>query len=126
MEGQIDLESGLYTAARQTSLKSSSISYEVKKNGEWTAVEDQGLLSIPELARSGTIVTFWNETIPEPLAVVELSADSEPATVQFKASAYAGRQMIAHSPRGADIIVHPNPTFGFVRFDLVNLSLIHI
>ena len=120
--GQIDLESGLFEAVRQVSSKTAAVSYEVSKNGQWSAIEDIGLVDIPQMLKTGRTMAFWNEMEAQPLAIVELTSDGAVSSVQFKSSPYAGRQIIDHAPKGADIIVHPNPTFGFVRFDLVNLQ----
>ena len=121
MEGKIDIESGVYDAVRYAMVKTVDLNVEARIYGKWTVLEDYHLNQIPPQLREGITYHWWTEGVAQPLAFVVADKYGSAQSVTFKASPLVGRKMIDDLPSVPDIFVHPNPTFGFVRFEMINL-----
>ncbi len=120
-EGQMQLESGHYDVIRQKMKKTVNAQTETKQNGMWSVASMPLPLTLPVELQSGTTYSFWSDEFAEPVAVVQTDESENAVSVLFKVRKYSGRRVVQSTPNQADIFVHPNPSFGMVRFDLVNL-----
>jgi Secretion system C-terminal sorting domain len=120
-EGQMQLESGHYDVLRQQLKKTVNTQTEIKQNGMWSVRAKSLPFSLPIELQTGTTYIFWSEEFAEPVAVVQTDESENAVRVTFKVRKYSGRRVVQAAPDQADIFVHPNPSFGMVRFDLVNL-----
>jgi hypothetical protein len=76
---------------------------------------------MPPLLQNGITYSWWNSSTPGFLAYVHTDKYGTAKSAMFRAAPSGSRQKINGTPRTPDIFVNPNPTFGFVRFELVNL-----
>jgi hypothetical protein len=120
-EGQMQLESGHYDVLRQKLSKTISARTEIKQSGQWSVTNKDVLIELPVELTSGRTYSFWSDVHPEAIAVVETDESENAISVTFRALRQSGRRVVQSTPNQADIFVHPNPSFGMVRFDLVNL-----
>jgi len=121
--GQLQMESGLYDVVRQELMKTVNVQTEIKHGGTWKVTPKPLSVVLPMELHSGTIFSFWSDEYPDALAVVETDELENAISVSFRARKQLGRRVIQSAPSQPDIFVHPNPSFGIVRFDLVNLPL---
>lgn len=121
-KGELELESGLFKTLRQSVQTKSDVHHEAKRNGEWQVVQTDLGLKLPSPLTNGLSYHFWSADMVEPLAIVFVDDQGDATNVRFRASEYSSRRVVEEAPDYPDIIAHPNPTFGFVRFDLSNLS----
>lgn len=119
--GELDLESGLFEATRYTLIKTVAHSSQALISGRWTPWSFDAESIMPPRLQNGITYSWWNGNVPEPLAYVHADKYGSAKRVAFKASPTANRNKVNHLPSVPDIFVNPNPTFGFVRFELVNL-----
>jgi hypothetical protein len=68
----------------------------------------------------GRAYFFHSSSVPFPVAIVQTDAMNKAKQVEYITHPWAG-QVIQQVPRRPDIFVYPNPSFGVVRFDLLNL-----
>ena len=122
-KGQIQLESGLYDVVRQKKIKNVNTVAEIKKSGMWSTTNNELPIVLPTELQSGTTFSFWNEDFADPLAIVYTDQAENAVSVRFSVHKWSGRRIVQSAPSQPDIYVHPNPSFGIVRFDLVNLPM---
>jgi hypothetical protein len=77
-------------------------------------------LNLPTGFMPGRAYFFHSNSVPFPIAIVQTDAMNKAKQVEYVTHPWAG-QVIQQLPRKPDIFVYPNPSFGTVRFDLLNL-----
>jgi Secretion system C-terminal sorting domain len=122
-KGQMQIESGLYDVVRQKLKKTVSTQTEIKRGGMWSVTRKPVPVNLPTELHSGTIFSFWSDELADPLAVVQTDELENAVSVSFRVQKQSGRRVVQSVPSQPDIYVHPNPSFGLVRFDLVNLPV---
>ncbi|MDX1479579.1 MAG: T9SS type A sorting domain-containing protein [Saprospiraceae bacterium] len=118
--GALLLPGGQYGVYRERREIQSQVIVEHFRNGRWRPADARVTMALPYELQNGTIYTFWSPSIAEPVAVVHMDPGGEVKRVDFKATPYGGR-LITNFPKVPDVFVYPNPSFGEVRFDFVNL-----
>lgn len=85
--------------------------------GANVSVRDLGL---PAGFSTGRLYLFQSPSRAFPVAIVQTDASNQAKQVEYLNQPWAGHvvQQVPHNP---DIMVYPNPSFGYVRFDLLNL-----
>ena len=77
-------------------------------------------LGLPPGFIAGHLFVFISATSPVPVAMVQTDALFKVSQVEYVSHPWAGT-VVQQMPRRPDIIVYPNPSFGNVRFDFLNL-----
>jgi hypothetical protein len=77
-------------------------------------------LGLPPGFTSGRIYIFQSATSPVPVATVQTDAMNQAKQVEFLSHPWAGT-VVQQIPRRPEVFVYPNPSFGNVRFDFLNL-----
>lgn len=62
---------------------------------------------------------FYSDVSKEEVAVMEVNSDDDVLSIQYKANAIHTNTYLVN-PGERDIFVHPNPSYGDVRFELLN------
>jgi hypothetical protein len=78
-------------------------------------------LGLPIGFTSGRIYVFQSILYPLPVAIVQTDDMDNPKQVEYLSQPWAGN-VIQQMPRRPDLFVYPNPSFGSVRFDFLNLA----
>lgn len=122
-KGQMQMEGGLYDVIRQKLKKTVNAQTEIKNAGMWSVTNKQTSVDLPTSLKSGTTFSFWSSEVADPLAVVETDETESAVNVSFRVHKQSGRRIVQSTPSQPDIYVYPNPSFGIVRFDLVNIPV---
>ena len=109
-EGEVNCPTARYDALRE------------RRDIEYTLIKGNGPddLKLPAGFSPGRAYFFLSSAQPFPVAVVQADAMNRAKQVEYVTHPWAG-QVVREVPRKPDVIVYPNPSFGSVRFDLLNL-----
>ncbi|HLF62988.1 MAG TPA: T9SS type A sorting domain-containing protein [Saprospiraceae bacterium] len=77
-------------------------------------------LGLPPGFTSGRVYVFQSATSAVPVAMIQADAMDQVKQVEYISHPWAGT-VVQHLPRRPDIFIYPNPSFGNVRFDFLNL-----
>jgi hypothetical protein len=77
-------------------------------------------LGLPPCLTEGISYAFIGSASPMPIALIQVDAMNQAKQVEFISHPWAGT-VIQQMPRRPDVFVYPNPSFGNVRFDFLNL-----
>ncbi len=80
-----------------------------------------GELGLPMGFFSGRLYVFQSAVSAVPVAVVQTDAMNQAKQAEYLTQSWAGA-VVQQIPRRPDIFVYPNPSFGNVRFDFLNLA----
>jgi hypothetical protein len=118
--GIVQLPYSSYQVLRQKIIRDKHGYLEKKIDGVWNDIsyilEDQDFLK----HKTENFYRFWSEDEPVPIAELTCDSGDQVKSVQFNGRIY-GLQVMPEAPSRPDIFVYPNPSFGSVRFDFVNL-----
>ena len=120
-QGMLELGRRVQEVARMAVRKRISGSVLVKDNGVWSESDYEFDVELPIELRAGTAYYFWDANVAGPVVVVEEDAQGKAVSARFQAGDAGGKRIVASAPKGLDIYVNPNPSFGDVRFELFNL-----
>ena len=123
-EGTIQLPRLRYRVYELTSIFDAAVDRYVKKvEGSWEEVNPgSAALELPRALSSHIDVFYWSEDHADPIVVEnqDLTSD-ESGAVEFRILPY-GVPEYPGRISNEDIFVYPNPSYGQVRFDFVNLE----
>jgi hypothetical protein len=77
-------------------------------------------LGLPPGFTTGRVFVFQSVAHAMPVAIVQTDAMNRPRQVEYLSHPWAGT-VVQQIPRRPEIFVYPNPSFGQVRFDFLNL-----
>lgn len=99
-----------------------SVSMTTRRNSTWTEAPMGFDIELPGIIKSGIFYAFWSDEIGAPIGSIEEDDQGRATRAMFLSMSPAGKRIVASGPKGPDIIVNPNPSFGDVRFELFNLE----
>lgn len=77
-------------------------------------------LGLPVGFNAGRVFVFQSAVHPLPVAIVQTDAMNQAKHVEYLSHPLAGT-VLQQVPRRPDVFIYPNPSFGNVRFDFLNL-----
>lgn len=113
-EGELYSPTSRYDVVRERR----DIEVTVSSGGPSVSIHELGL---PPGFTSGRCYVFQSASRPVPVAVILTDAMNQAKQVEYLSHPWAGN-LIQQIPRRPEIFVYPNPSFGNVRFDFLNLS----
>ena len=75
---------------------------------------------LPELLMAHTNIVFWSNLYPDPVVVSSTDLSGNPRHVDYRRLPF-GVPVYPGQATQKDVYVYPNPSYGHVRFDFVNL-----
>lgn len=112
-----------FDVLRQNQYITTTTTAEIYSAGRWSTINSR--LLDPNEALLKTIreqhYVFYADHVKEPIAKVKLDALGKSESVAFKASNYVGN-LIEMKEGMKEYILSPNPTFGEVKLELVNID----
>lgn len=125
--GDLEIPSGTFNVLREkrTEIRSSAVEAKIIGLGGWFDIT-QTLLSLlpdPSVLEEDTVVTynFFSDEAKEPIAVVTVDEDGNPARVDYKGNSRTVSTRFQQPLGNLDIHVSPNPTLGRCTFEFENL-----
>lgn len=118
--GAMFIPMGQHVVIREKKLVETVIMLEREQEGRWTTLDYNGELELPMELQNGTIYTFWSSNLPDPVAVAHSDQNGQLRSVVYRTHPFEG-PLVSNFPKVPDVFVYPNPSFGEVRFDFLNL-----
>lgn len=120
-QGEMDTPDGktLYVECERINVRALTVA-DVMSNGVWHSRPWPDQIVLPDELTSSRRFVFWSSDQAYPVAIVHTDENNKALRVEYTSSPFLGR-VVQSLPSAPDIFVHPNPTYGMVRFDMVNL-----